>query len=104
MNAEQAHTFNFATFGAGNQGDVTWHLFDLLLWRAAPGGTTIADVAADLVTYAGKYIDMCLANRYLVDKTEIDSARLTFGVWEYPADSGKLFYGCYAQVDVRELL
>jgi len=103
-NAEQGHTFNFETFGASGVGEVEWNLFDLLLWRAAPGGTTLADVAADLVTYAGKYVDMLFTNRYLVTGTQIHNARLTLGVWEYPAASGQYFYGAYATVTVGEIL
>lgn len=104
-NAEQAHEFTYATFGAGSgNADVIWHLFDLLLWRSAPSGTTLADLAADLVTYAGKYVDMAQVNRHLVDKCAIEAVRQTFGVWEYPASSGHFFYGVYCAVDVRELL
>lgn len=99
----QARDLHFIALG--NTTKLTWQISDLLLWRSVQLGQGLASDAGDLVVYAGRYADMLRTFRKPVQssQTYIESVNIAIGIYEYPVQSQKFFYGCSVVLNIPEV-
>jgi hypothetical protein len=100
----EARDVHFIALGTTTQ--VTWVLSDLLLWRATELGLGMASDSVDLVNYAGLYADMLRTFRQPVvtGRVWVESASIAIGIFEYPSQAGRFFYGCSCIPNIAEVL
>lgn len=92
------------TIGANPQISANWMLSDLLLWLPQAQGAGVKQVAQTLVEYSGLYIDAARAIRAITSNASIMSVSPVAGVYEYPLNSGILYYGVAVKVKVKEII
>jgi hypothetical protein len=88
---------------------VRWQLTDLLLYKPEAQGRGLSDVAAQLVAYAGDYLEAVKANRKPLpagvrSTAQVMAARVTPGVYEWPERSGTWYFGVECVLDIDEIL
>lgn len=88
---------------------VRWQLTELLLYKPEAQGRGLSDVAAQLVAYAGAYLEAVKANRKPLPAEDratakIESVRVTPGVYEWPEGSDTWYFGVECVLDIEEIL
>jgi hypothetical protein len=94
----------FMFVALGKTATVRWRITDLLLWQPVAQGRGLQDVADDLVTYAGAYLEALRDNRAPSTQSYVVSASASPGVYEWPGQSGNYFFGCECVVTIEEVL
>jgi hypothetical protein len=101
----RADARDYSFIALGKLSKLTWHINDLLLWQPEASGTGLYSVAPVLVDYAAAYIEMLRQNRAMSQvQCHIISARFTYGVFEWPEQSGQYFDGVSCDIDIEEVL
>lgn len=88
---------------SGGHGTATWQIDDLLLVQPVTQGRGIEQVAGALVTYMQQYASQIVSGRRLTSLATVINATPSSGVYEWPADSGKLYYGARMVLEVQEV-
>lgn len=83
---------------------VNWAVTDLMLWRPCAQGLGLRDVASDLITYIGAYVDALRTNMSIAPGCQINGANVQPGQYEYPQGSGNWYFGVQATLEVVEFL
>jgi hypothetical protein len=98
----------FDTIGTGLTGGgglmMRWKITDLMLAVPQTHTQGMKTVAASLVAYCGKYVDMARNNRNIATGISIEGLTLSAGTYEFPADSGIRYFGVMAVLDLVELI
>jgi hypothetical protein len=103
--APRAEARDFGFVALGTTAKLTWHLYDLMLWRESGSGTGPQDIAEILVAYAGAYAEMLRSNRSMGQtQAHIMNVRFSYGVFEWPEGSGRLYDGVAVELDIEEIL
>lgn len=87
----------------GNQQNINWQIIDLLLWLPQAQGRGPRDVTAELVEYAGAYLDIVRPNRLIGTRASVENLSIDIGIYEYPSNSGNFYYGGRAAWTIKEL-
>lgn len=88
----------------GAHGTATWQIDDLLLLQPVVQGRGIEQVAGTLTTYLADYVDRLTTGYLLVGgKATVLNARPTSGIYEWPAGSGKAYYGARMTLTIQEV-
>jgi len=100
----------FASLDSVNRQD--WYIVDLLLYKNAPLGASIADIAPDIIRYQAAYLDMLRGFRDCVivgggSDVELLGWRVLPGVFRWPVDSldeGARWYAVMVTLQVMEIV
>lgn len=100
--ANEGREFGFIAIGTTVT--VDWQIKDLLLWQSTGQGTGLSGFASDLVEYAGLYADMLRTFKAPSTQSNLQSANILPGVFEYPASSGRFYTGVLCTLTVHEVI
>ncbi len=78
------------------------HSISELTLIEAVGLSRMQDEWCDTMRYMDQMLVVLQANRSIYTRSEIKSASVTRGVYEWPNNSGELFYGCQTLITVLE--
>jgi hypothetical protein len=81
-----------------------WKITDLMLWAPAGAGRGIKDYLPDLVIYAGAYIEIAMDNVNIAPYCKLESLDPRIGAFEWPAESGKRYFGVSIYTRWKELI
>lgn len=93
-------------FGNDNTARVNWRVYDVLLWRKLAQGQGIGSHEADLVKYAGAYVDALQTLPVTLAAYRAQLAGMTLAVSEinYPLGSDFWYAGVEVALDIAERL
>lgn len=103
-NAAQGRQVTPQTLGTTPAMDALWIISDLMLWQTQGSGQGVRAVSLQLVRYCKQYIESIRAEVSLVTRATVENVSLRPGLFEYPASSGRNFYGVQAEITIRELI
>lgn len=93
-------TFMPLTAGVGD--GVVEHSVSELCLIEAVGLSRMQDEWCDTMRYVDALLVVLQANRTIYTRSEIKSANASRGVYEWPNNSGELFYGCQTLITISE--
>lgn len=92
----------------GTLSSITWRVSDLMLWAEAGSGSGSGDYMENVLSYAGGYVEALRGKRGPAsagsNQAHIVGQTITPGVFEYPAGSGRSYWGVECVIDVEEFL
>lgn len=107
-NAGEGQSMEFFTVNSGIGGGgaqyIEWQLNDLMLLLPEGQGRGNKQVSTALITYTGAYVDAVRNARALVPTANITGLRVSPGIYEYPAGSGVMYWGCMATLTIKEII
>lgn len=81
---------------------ITWNIVDLLLYEAAPIGTTIGTKYTVMAAYISRYVESITSIRKLTGNSMISGVNPVIGIIEYPRGSKRYFNGVQMVISVDE--